>query len=339
MDGFAVRAGEPGPWPITARIRAGDDPSPLPAGGAAAIATGGILPEGSDAVIPIERAREIDDTLEADEPAGAGDHVRSVGADLRAGDVILSAGTLVGPLAAAAIAGAGRADALCAPRPRVTVLTTGDELVPPGTPLRRGQIHESNSILISATLRAVGCDVTYAGVVPDEAEATQTAFAGALAGADLIVSSGGVSVGPRDHVKPALTALGVEQLFWRIATQPGQPVWCGRGPDGQIVAGLPGNPLSCLVGLHLLLVPAVRTLVGLDPEPPLEQAVLAEAVERLPARLRALPMRLEGDRAISLDAGASHQLGRAARAEILALIPIGDGRLEAGSRVDVVPLR
>lgn len=338
MDGYAVRAGESGPWPVAAQIRAGDDPEALAVGTAAAIATGGVLPEGADAVIPVEQTEERDGAVHATTPAEPGAHVRQVGADVRAGDLVLAAGTRLGALAAASLAGLGLAEIPCHPRPRVRVLTTGDELMPPGTPLRRGQIHESNSVLIAGTLREAGCDVVYDGVVPDEADATRTAFAAAIEGADLVVSSGGVSVGPRDHVKPALAALGVDELFWRIATQPGQPAWGGRAPDGTLVTGLPGNPLSCLVGLHLLLIPVVRTMQGLSSDPVTRPAVLAERIERLPARLRALPMRLDGDRAVSLGANVSHQLGRAAQADALALIPIGEGALEAGTPIDVVPL-
>ncbi|MFM9124951.1 MAG: molybdopterin-binding protein [Actinomycetota bacterium] len=164
------------------------------------------------------------------------------------------------------------------------------------------------------------------------------AFAGALAGADLVVSTGGVSVGPRDHVKPALAALGVRELFWRIATQPGQPTWCGTAPDGTLVAGLPGNPLSCLVGLHLLLVPAVRAMMGADPGPETVRAELAAPVRRLPARMRCLPMRLADGRLEDLGAGVSHQLSRAARANALALVPAGEGELAAGAPVDAVVL-
>jgi molybdopterin molybdotransferase len=226
----------------------------------------------------------------------------------------------------------------CIRRPRVVVLTTGDELVPPGSPLERGEIHESNSVLVCATLAAAGCEIVRVDNVPDLADATRSAFAAALADADLVVSTGGVSVGPRDHVKPALLELGVTELFWRIATQPGQPVWCGSAPNGTLVTGLPGNPLSCLVGLHLLLVPAVRAMLGVDPEPVTVRAELATAINPLPQRLRAIPMLLQGGVLEQLGAGASHQLSRAARANALALIPIGTVELPAGTIIDAVPL-
>ncbi len=338
MDGYAVAAGSTGPWRVSAHILAGDDPAPLEPGTAAAIATGGIVPEGANAVVPIEQVAEADAEIRATTEVSVGDHVRPVGADVRSGDVVLAAGTLLSPLAAAAVAGLGLTSVVCARRPRVAVLTTGDELVPPGAPLLRGQIHESNSVLVAATLAAAGCEIISIGSVPDDAAATRAAFAAAVASADLVVSTGGVSVGPRDHVKPALGELGVTELFWRIAAQPGQPVWCGIAPDGTLVAGLPGNPLSCLVGLHLLLVPAVRAMLGADPVPITVRAELTDDVAQLPARLRALPMVLRAGRLEPLGVGLSHQLSRAAEATALALIPIGQGTLAAGTVVDAVPL-
>ena len=338
MDGYALRAGDPGPWPVADRILAGDDPAPLPPGACAAIATGGVLPDGADAVVPIEQAEEADGAVTPTGAVAAGAHVRPAGADARAGDEVLPAGQVLSPLAVSAIAGLGLTAIPCARRPRVVVLVTGDELVPPGGTLRRGQIHESNSVLVAATLAAAGCDVVRAATVPDDGPATEAAFGAAIGDADLVVSTGGVSVGPRDHVKPALAALGVRELFWRIATQPGQPTWCGIAPDGTVVAGLPGNPLSCLVGLHLLLVPAVRALTGAAPEPATVLAELAEPVPQLPARLRCLPMRLVDGRLEPLGATLSHQLARSAQANALALIPTGEGELPAGARVAAVPL-
>jgi molybdopterin molybdotransferase len=171
--------------------------------------------------------------------------------------------------------------------------------------------------------------------VPDTREETERLFASALE-ADLVVSSGGVSVGPRDHVKPALQALGVEELFWRVAIQPGKPVWAGRAPSGAIVLGLPGNPLSALVGLHLLVAPLVRTLLG-EREPDVVELPLAVPVRRLGRRLRALPARLEGGLVRPL-ADVSHQIARAAAADGLLLVEAGEGEVPAGAVVSFVPL-
>ncbi len=338
MDGYAVAARSTGPWTISAQILAGDNPAPLAPTTAAAIATGGVLPDGADAVIPLEQVVEADGTVTATGVVRTGDYVRPRGADVQKGDRVLLPGTRLSPLAVSAIAGLGLTEAVCIRRPRVAVLSTGDELVPPGTALQRGQIHESNSVLVAATLAALGCEIVTIASVADTADATHDAFAAAIGSADLVVSTGGVSVGPRDYVKPALHALNVTELFWRIATQPGQPVWCGVAPNGALVAGLPGNPLSCLVGLHLLLAPAVRAMTGDTPEPVTIRAQLATPITQLPARLRAIPMLLRDGQLEQLGAGASHQLSRAARANALALIPMGDGELLAGTTVDAVPL-
>jgi molybdopterin molybdotransferase len=287
--------------------------------------------------VPIERAVVEGDRVRAEGPVAVADGVRDRGADGRAGQVVLPAGTLLTPLAVSAVAGLGLPTVPAARRPRALVLTTGDELAAPGDELRRGQIHESNSFLIAATLAELGCQVEVGGGVGDEADETMAAFEHALA-FDLVVSSGGVSVGPRDQVRPALAALGVQQLFWRVALQPGKPVWAGAAPGGAVVIGLPGNPLSTLVGLHLLVRPLVRAMLGAAPEPE-RRAPLDGAVRRIATRTRALPMRLLDGTLHSLGADLSHQLARAAEADALALIDAGTGEVPAGAAVPYVPLR
>ena len=185
------------------------------------IATGAPLPEGADSIVPIERARVDGDHVAFEGDVPLGDHVRRRGTDVAEGSVVVAAGGRLRPLALAAIATGGVAELSCHRRPRVSVVVTGDELVAPGEPLRHGQIHESNSILIAARCEQAGADVVAVERVRDDAEATREALARALETADVVVTSGGVSVGTRDHVKPALAALGVEQLFWRLAVQPG----------------------------------------------------------------------------------------------------------------------
>ena len=173
----------------------------------------------------------------------------------------------------------------------------------------------------------------------DDAAATREALARALEEADVVVTSGGVSVGTRDHVKPSLAALGVEQLFWRLAVQPGRPTWCGLR-DGRVVVGLPGNPLSVMVGLELLLLPALRRLAGAaDAGPATFQLPLTQALRQDPERVRVRPVRLVAGGAEPLGADLSHQLARAAIADALALVPAGDGELAAGAPVDLVDLR
>jgi molybdopterin molybdotransferase len=339
MDGFAVRAADStAVLPLVGASFAGDDPGQLQPRTAMAIATGAPLPPGADTVVPVELARVDGEHVSFDGPVSPGDHVRPRGTDVPAGAVVMAAGNRLGPLALAAVATAGVAEVRCHRAPRVCVVVTGDELVAPGQPLLNGQIHESNSILIAARCAQAGAQVVSVERVRDDAVATREVLAQALEHADVVVTSGGVSVGTRDHVKPALAALGVEQVFWRLAVQPGRPTWCGvRG--GRVVVGLPGNPLSVMVGLELLLVPALGRLGGArDPGPDTFQLPLTSALRQDPHRLRVRPVRVASGSAEPLGADLSHQLGRAAAADALALVPIGDGELPRGAKVDLIAL-
>ncbi len=336
LDGFALRAADSDrELPVAFAVSAGDDPAPLPPGAAVSIATGGVLPAGADAVVAMEDATTGGARVRAGSPVEVGAGVRRRAADIARGALVADGGTLLSAIAVSSLAAAGLGDVRCARRPRAIVLTTGDELVPPGAPLRRGQVHDSNSLLLAGALASFGCEVEHGGRVPDTRSETERLFAGALQ-ADLVVSSGGVSVGPRDHVKPALAALGVAELFWRVAIQPGKPFWAGRAPSGAIVLGLPGNPLSALVGLHLLIRPLVGVLLGL-PEPAPVALPLATAVRRLGRRTRALLARIEGGRIHPL-ADASHQIARAAAADGLVLVEAGRGEQPAGSPARFVAL-
>jgi molybdopterin molybdotransferase len=338
LDGYAVRAAEAaGGLTVAGTVAAGDDPPPLPSGHAAEIATGGVVPDGADAVLAIEFASVEDGVVRPSEGAGLrpGAGVRRVGADVRRGTVLLQRGSLVGPQAASAMAAVGIDQVPVARRPRVVVLTTGDELVAPGTPLRRGQVYDSNSLLAVATLHQLGCDAQAGGRVGDRFGETRDRFREALA-ADIVLSSGGVSVGPRDHVKPALRDLGVEELFWRVAIQPGKPVWAGRATSGTVVLGMPGNPLSATVALHLLARPLIAEMLGREPGQPVRRR-LRTAVPRLGSRLRALPGVSHADE-VEVLADASHQVARTARADCLVLVPAGSGEVPAGELVEVVTL-
>jgi molybdopterin molybdotransferase len=339
MDGYAVRAADAAEdLPVVGQSFAGDDPARLEPHTAMTIATGAPLPPGADTVVPVEQARVQGDRVSFEGPVALGDHVRPRGTDVPAGAVVIAAGSTLRPLALAAIATSGVAELHCHRPPRVCVVVTGDELVAPGKPLLNGQIHESNSILIAARCEQAGALVVSVERVRDDAAATREALADALESADVVVTSGGVSVGTRDHVKPALAALGVEQLFWRLAVQPGRPTWCGLR-DGRVVVGLPGNPLSVLIGLELLLLPALRRLAGAaDPGPASFRLPLTSALRRDPQRLRVRPVRLTADGAEPLGADLSHQLGRAAIADALALVPVGDGEIAAGTPVELIGL-
>jgi molybdopterin molybdotransferase len=342
MDGYAVRAADlaAGGVPIAFRLGAGDPPRPLPPGTASGIATGAPLPDGADAVVPIEDAREDDGALFADPPAPRA-HIRDQGGDVRQGQVVGRTGMPLTPALLAAISATGVAEVAVSRRPRVAVLATGNELVPPGRALEPGQIYESNLTSIVAQARSAGAEVIAAEIVPDDRAATREAFGRAIA-ADVVVSSGGVSVGPHDHVKPALLELGVREVFWRLAHKPGKPLWFGVAPTGALVFGLPGNPVSSLVCFELFLRPALAALQH-GSAPPRAVARLAEPVRRLGVRDHAVRclLRASPEGMVLQPAGAqdSHMIAHAAGADAIALIEAGDGEAPAGTLVEYLPLQ
>jgi molybdopterin molybdotransferase len=336
MDGFAIRSGEAGRrLRIVGESRAGA-PSPVPVGDGEAvrISTGAALPEGADAVLAVEGAEDHGDALTTGEPVPAGHYVRTPGEDLQAGATVLRAGATLGPAELGIAVEAGRAAVRCARVPRVAVLATGDELVAPGGTLGPGQLHNSNALTLGALARRAGAAVVTTGSVADDAGATREAIGGALDGADVLLLTGGVSVGPHDHVKPALDALGVEEVFWRVAMRPGRPLWFGRR-DGRLVFGLPGNPVSAFVTFLLFARPALAALQGLDTTPRRERAVLGEAVPRQPRREDCIRVRLEDGRAVPTGPQGSHQLSSMLGAQALAIVPRGEDVLPAGSEVEV----
>ncbi len=337
MDGFALRAG---PADRTLRI-VGESRAGRPAGVALAdgeairISTGAELPGGADAVVMVERTSEAGDgAVRVEAATTRGQNLRHPGEDVRAGTTVLPAGTRVGPAELGAAANAGVATLRCARRPRVVVLATGDELRAPGAPLGPGQIHDSNALTLAALARRAGAEVIRADEVPDTPEATEAAVRAALAVADVVLCSGGVSVGPHDHVKPALLAAGVRERFWRVALRPGRPTWFGTRGD-QLAFGLPGNPVSAMVTFLLFARPALLRLQGADPGTPRERKRLTEAVPRHRERDECVRVRLDGDAATPTGPQASHVLSSMLGADALALVPRGEGVLPAGSEVEV----
>jgi molybdopterin molybdotransferase len=343
MDGFAIRAVDlPATLPVVARIAAGRPAErALEAGEAMEISTGGVVPAGADSVIPLEYVVEHDNAIDVREAVQPGAHVRPRGGDLAAGDVVVAAGVRLGPAQIGALAAAGVAALACARRPRVAILATGSELVRLGDELKPGQIYESNGAMLAAALAATGADIETLPAVADDESAHRRALERGLA-ADVLVTSGGVSVGPHDLVRAIEAELGVEEVFWRIAIKPGKPVSFGVRGD-TLVFGLPGNPVSSLVGCELLVKPALRALQGQrDPLPRLESGVLARALQRNDGRdefVRARS-RLDRDGVVlePLSGQESHMIARAAAADALVHVPRGDGELAAGSRVTWIRL-
>jgi molybdopterin molybdotransferase len=343
MDGFAVRAADtPGELPVTFRIAAGrPSPHPLSAGEAMGIATGAAVPAGADAVIPVEYVVAHDNWVAIERAVEPGASVRPRGGDARRGDVVVAAGERLGPAQLGALAAAGVAEVSCARRPRAAVLTTGSELRPPGEQLGPGQIYEANGVILAAQLASAGAEVERLPVAADEAGAHRDALEQGLAG-DVLVTSGGVSVGPHDLVRSIGAELGIEEVFWRVAVKPGKPLWFGvRGPT--LVFGLPGNPVSSLVSFELFVRPAVLALQGLgEPGPRFALGTLAGAARRNDARdelVRARSSVEQGELVLRPVTGQdSHMIARAAEADALVLVPRGDGELGVGDRVRYLPL-
>ncbi|MFT7724778.1 MAG: molybdopterin molybdotransferase MoeA [Roseateles sp.] len=262
MDGYALRAADAAaPLPVTQRIPAGQVPGALPSGEAARIFTGAQLPAGADTVVMQEFAELADDgRLRVTQPVTRGQHVRLRGEDLKVGQTVLPAGTRLDAIALGLAATAGAAQLSVARRPRVAVFSTGDELVMPGEPLPPGAIYNSNRFTLRALLEGLGCEVIDLGIVPDRLDATRAALREAAARADVILTSGGVSVGEEDHLRPAVQAEGRLDL-WAIAIKPGKPFAYGRVGEAHFI-GLPGNPVSSLVTFLVLVRPFLLKLQG-----------------------------------------------------------------------------
>jgi molybdopterin molybdotransferase len=344
MDGFAVRAADlPGSLPVVSRIAAGVPADrALEAGEAMEISTGGAVPEGADSVVPVELVVEQGNRIQVAEPVAAGAHVRSAGGDVRTGEALLDAGTIIGAAQVGALAAAGVAAVRCARRPAVVVLSTGTELRAPGEALGPAQIYESNGPMLTAAFESAGAVVERIGPIADDEDAHREALERGLA-ADVLVSSGGVSVGPHDLVRRILAELGVEEDFWGVAVRPGKPLAFGmRGAT--LVFGLPGNPVSSLVAVELFVRPALLALQGAAyPGPDYESARLASSMRRNAARdeLVRARTRLEDGEAVvePLTGQESHMIARAAAADALVLVPAGEGELPAGERVRFLRLR
>jgi len=338
MDGFAVIAGPAAELAVVGESRAGQPADRgLGRGEAIRISTGAQIPEGADAVVPVERVAMGDGRVEVPETA-PGANVRRAGEDVRGGEQVLTAGTDLGPAEVAVLASLGRGHAACGAQPRVTVLVTGDELVPPGRPLGPGQIRDSNAAALSAQATRAGARVELVEHLADEHEPTVAALERALAAADVVCISGGVSVGEHDHVKDALASVGAEERFWGVALKPGKPTWFGVA-GRRLVFGLPGNPVSAMVTFHLLARPALRALAGGDPADTRARAVLDAPIPLSPAREQAIRCRLraadDGWHVEPTKAQGSHVLTSMLGAGALALVPPGDGALEPGERVTV----
>jgi molybdopterin molybdotransferase len=343
MDGFAVRSEDtPGRLPIVARIAAGAPaPRAVERGEAMAIATGGVVPSGADAVIPIEYVVERDNEVEIISRVDQGDNIRPRGGDVRSSDVVVPRGARLAAAQIGALAAAGLEQVMCAQRPRVAVVTTGTELRSPGEPLGPGEVYEANGVLLATALASAGAIVEVLPAVADDEAAHRGTLERGLR-ADVLVTSGGVSVGPHDLVRRVLESLGVEEVFWGVAVKPGKPL--AFGVHGRtLVFGLPGNPVSTLVGAELFVRPSLLALQGAaEPGPVFAQGRLAAAVRRNDQRDELVRARRRGsDAGVVLEPVTgqdSHMIARAAAADALVLSPRGGGELAVGEIVSYLPL-
>ena len=347
MDGFAVRAvdtrGASAAAPVALRLadesRAGRPAqSSLDRGQAIAISTGAMVPDGADSVVRVEDTSTRNGRIEVSVEVEPGNNVRRSGDDIKPGAPVLRRGTTIGAAELGVLASVGTGEVSCARRPRTRVLTTGDELLEPGDAMRPGGVRNSNAYSIPALALGAGAEVVAVETVRDDPAATQAAIEAALQG-DLAVISGGVSVGEHDLVKAALDALGVEQVFWRVALKPGKPTWFGMAPGGALVFGLPGNPVSAMVTFLLFVRPAIRALLGAGQRTERVFAIVDENLPKPPGRAHAvrcsLELRDDGWHARPTGDQDSHVLTSMLGADALAIVPTeGDAPL-AGERVEI----
>ncbi len=350
MDGYAVRAADlagatadtPVALPVRGEIAAGDTGDyRVEAGSCLQIMTGARLPEGADAVVPVEWTDGGSTEAVFRQAPEPGNAVRHRGDDVAEGTVLLTQGTLVGPVQMALLAASGHGEVLARTPPRIAIISTGNELVEPGTPLIPGQIWESNSFMLAAAARRAGATVRRHRLRDDPAVVLST-LEGLVSDADLLITSGGVSMGgEHDVVKAALSKLGTI-TFRKVAMQPGMPQGFGvLGPDRTPIFTLPGNPVSAYVSFILFVQPALDALKKLSPQrQPLAAAALTMSVRSPSGRRSYLRGILDPARetVVPLTGQSSHQLGALAQANALIIVPEDVTRLEAGDGVHVMCL-
>ncbi|MBD8062662.1 molybdopterin molybdotransferase MoeA [Oceanitalea stevensii] len=353
MDGFAVRAADlagaaedsPVALPVDGDVPAGTtEPTPVGAGRAVRIMTGAPLPPGADAVVPVELsdqppgATALPDRVLLRRAPAPGAHVRRRGEDVRPGDVVLGAGTVLAATHLSAAVSAGHGELDVHPRPRVGVLATGDELCPPGTDPGPGRIPDSNSLLVAGLVREAGGQPVPLGSVGDDPEALRGVVEAALPGLDALVTSGGVSVGTKDVVKAALTD---ELDFTTVAMQPGKPQGFGLLGGRVPVFALPGNPVSVMVSFHVHVAPALRRLLGQPARVPLATARAAVGWRCPPGRRQYLPVLVDDGpvpsvRPATAGGSGSHLVASLAAAQALAVVAEDVDAVAPGDKVGLL---
>ena len=349
MDGFAIRSADLADAPVTLEmigtVAAGAAPDmTVEPGQAVRIMTGAPIPPGADAVIMVELTNMADDlsTVEVQEAVPVGNHIRPTGDDVAAGDVVFTAGTELSPAHLGVCASIGVYEVMAYRRPRIGVISTGDELVDEPRPLEMGQIHDSNRHTLLALVNAMGADGVDLGLIVDDEDQIRSAMSAAAEQCDAVITSGGVSMGDFDYVKKVLTEIG-DMRWMQVAIKPAKPLAFGTVGDTPIF-GLPGNPVSSMVSFELFARPGIRAMMGhQDPVIPPVRGVAGADLHRRPdgkthfARVHA-DMQPDGRYSASFSGGqGSHQLSAMAAANALAVVPDGDG-VSAGGEVDLILL-
>jgi molybdopterin molybdotransferase len=345
MDGYALHtasvAGEP-PWDLVVRgeSRTGRVAPRLEPGSACRIFTGAEIPEGANAIVMQENVEREGDRLRVSTRPREGEHVRRAGEDVQAGSVVLEAGTRLGAYQLGLLAAVDCGQVTVARRPRVTIVSTGDELRPPGSPRRPASIPESNGVAIAALAASAGATIDLREPAGDDAEETRRKFAAALDTSDVLVTIGGVSVGDYDLVRPALEAAGVRLDFYKVAIKPGKPLTLGRRGD-TVVLGLPGNPVSAQVTFALFGLPLLRRLQGDRRGPPVARRLrLSAPIRQKTGRLGFYPATVAGDVATPLSGPtgqtSSGSTTSLAWADALVVVPADSIGLDAGDLADVL---
>ncbi len=319
----------------------------LASGQAIAISTGAALPAGSDATVRLEETTVNGQRIDLTHPVDVGCDVRQIGEDYQVGMTLLKEGERIGPEEIGVIASLGLVEVECAQRPRVAVVTTGDELRDPGTELEEGEIYNSNRYAIAALVRTAGAQVTAITPAADSLDSTRAAISNALEN-DLILLCGGVSVGEHDHVKQALDSLGVTERFWRVAQRPGGPLWFGtysrdKGPD-TLIFGLPGNPISAMVTFYVYVRRAIREQLGAKNLQQQTFARLSEPIEKASGKVvfARVSLKTEDDgmlQARVTGPQGSHVLTSMLGADALAILPAERTNIVAGELIEVELLK
>ncbi len=353
MDGFALRASDtesataaqPARLDIVAAVPAGHAAprTPLGPGQAARILTGAPIPPGADAVVRQERVERDGDVIFVSAPVRTGEDSRRRAEELTRGEVVAEPGRRLSAGALAALANSGISEVRVVKRPRACCVVTGDELVAPGRPLDGAQVYDSNRVLTKSWLSASGLDAIDVLHAADDRRETVARIRDAFRQADVVVTTGGVSVGDRDHVMEAAKAVGVREVFWRVRQKPGKPLFFGMLGEKPLI-GLPGNPGSVFAGLVIHVRRVLDRLEGdADPGPRFQSARLAADVRCSPSRVTWLRARIQRDRdgqslLAPLDRQGSHMVSNLVECGGLALVPEGGGLLSAGCAVEYVPV-